>query len=169
MGGQPPSCEAGFSTKRFTAGCQLSYLSGRNETAIYNGIALVTNRSKPWSQLRKTRVLIFASFCIKVHTVRRVSVRNCRQTWFLQRCKYQRFNNIRNSFAMIRIPSLAPFFTYEAPKTRDFCYGFAIRFSGLPLFLITSDLPASGRPNVAQCLLNSVVHPPQFQVLDIFA
>jgi hypothetical protein len=86
----------------------LSHLSRRNETAIYNGIALVTNRSKPWSQLQKTTVLIFASFCIKVHTVRRVSVRNCRQTWFLQCCKYQQFNKIRNFFAMIRIPSLAP-------------------------------------------------------------
>jgi len=87
----------------------LSYSSRRNETAIYNRIALVTNGSKPWSWLRKTGVLIFASICIKVHTVQRISARNCRPTWFLQRCKYQSFNNIRNLLAMIRIPSLAPF------------------------------------------------------------
>jgi hypothetical protein len=28
------------------------------------------------------------------------------------------------TFHVVRIPSLAPFFTYEAPKTGDFCYTF---------------------------------------------
>jgi hypothetical protein len=47
VGGQPPSCQADAQQKGLPQDANLSYLSRRNETAIYNGIVLVTNRSRP--------------------------------------------------------------------------------------------------------------------------